>query len=155
MTVGVRKYSRVVCVAGLSLIALTSDIRAQSPGNVQLNENAFSFAAELIKAGHVVADAKGEWRYDKPSPEAENTFIRVHGFAEYAKWHLGVDSRFAENTKRRYKFPFGDFRNIHRCGLLAVKSRARQYGYTDIEDAAAKLERVMKITRPPTPTLTD
>jgi hypothetical protein len=31
------------------------------------------------------------------------------------------------------------FANIHRCGLLAVKSRAREYGYFDIEDAAAKL----------------
>jgi hypothetical protein len=148
MTINVRKYASVVCVAGINLVALTTDIRAQSTANIQLNENAFSFAAEIIKAGHVVVDGKGRWRYDKPSADAENAFIRAHGFAEYAKWHLGVDSRFAENTKRRYKFPFGDFTNVHRCGLLAVKSRAHQYGYTYIEEAAAKLERVLKVIRP-------
>jgi hypothetical protein len=69
----------------------------------------------------------------------ENEFIRVHGFAEYAKWHLGVDERYAVNTKRRYKFPYGDFTNVHRCGLLAVKARAAENKYHDIEDAAARL----------------
>ena len=62
-----------------------------------------------------------------PSANEENEFIRVHGFAEYAKWHLGLDDRFPENAKRRYKFPYGDFKDVHRCGLLAVKARARQY----------------------------
>jgi len=70
--------------------------------------------------------------------EAENEFIRVHGFAEYRKWHLGIDETHAEGTKARYKFPFGDFKNIHRCALLAVRSRAHQYGYVDIENAAIR-----------------
>jgi hypothetical protein len=48
------------------------------------------------------------------------------------------------NTKRRYKFPYGDLKNVHRCGLLAVRARARQYGYTEIESAAAELERAIK-----------
>ena len=72
----------------------------------------------------------------------ENEFIRAHGFAEYAKWHLGVDERYAVNTKRRYKFPYGDFTNVHRCGLLAVKARAAEHKYHDIEDAAARLIRM-------------
>jgi hypothetical protein len=29
--------------------------------------------------------------------------------------------------------------------LLAAKARARQYGYTEIENAAAELERAMKV----------
>jgi hypothetical protein len=43
------------------------------------------------------------------------------------------------NSKARYKFPYGDFESIHRCGLLAVKSRAHEYRYADIENAAAEL----------------
>ena len=74
----------------------------------------------------------------------ENEFIRAHGFAEYAKWYLGVDERYAVNTKRRYKFPYGDFTNVHRCGLLAVKARAQQYGYAEIENAAAELEHKLE-----------
>jgi len=74
----------------------------------------------------------------------ENEFIRVHGLAEYAKWHLGVDERYALNSKGRYKFPYGDFKNVHRCGLLAVQARARQYGYDNIEKTAAELERATR-----------
>jgi hypothetical protein len=121
-----------------------SAVAAQSRQSVELNEIAFTFAAELIKEGQVVADGKGAWIRHRPSADEENEFIRLHGFTEYAKWHLGIDRRFPENTKRRYKFPYGDFKNVHRCGLLAVKARAAQYGYGDIENAAAKLERAMK-----------
>jgi hypothetical protein len=119
-------------------------VAGQSLQSIELNETAFTFAMELIKEGQAVADGKGAWSKHRPSADEENDFIRVHGFAEYAKWHLGIDRRFSENSKRRYKFPYGDFKNVHRCGLLAVKARARQYGYADIENAAAELERAIK-----------
>ena len=128
----------------VSLFAIGS-IAAQSRKGLELNEVAFTFAMELLKEGQVAADGKGAWTKHRPSPDEENKFIRLHGFAQYAKWHLGIDRRFAENTKRRYKFPYGDFTNVHRCGLLAVKARARQYGYADIGKAAAELERAMKV----------
>jgi hypothetical protein len=117
---------------------------AQPPNGIALNEMALSFAAGLINKGQVVADNKGGWTKHRPSTDEENEFIRLHGLAEYAKWHLGVDLRFAENSKRRYKFPYGDFKNVHRCGLLAAKARARQYRYADIENAAAELEHAIK-----------
>ena len=126
------------------LVAGSCAVLAEPRNSIELNENAFTFAAELIKEGQVVADGKGAWSKDRPSADEENEFIRVHGFAEYAKWHLGIDRRFRENTKQRYKFPYGDFKNVHRCGLLAVKARARQYGYANIENAAAELERAIK-----------
>jgi hypothetical protein len=110
---------------------------------VKLNAVAFGYVQELIKQGHFVPDQKGSWSQDQPSAGAENEFIRLHGFSEYAKWHLGIDERHSENAKARYKFPFGDFKNVHRCGLLAVKSRAREYGYSDIERAAAELLEVI------------
>jgi hypothetical protein len=119
-------------------------VAAQSRKSIELNENAFTFAMELIKEGQAIPDGKGEWTKHRPSADEENEFIRFHGFAQYAKWHLGIDRRFPENTKRRYKFPYGDFKNVHRCGLLAVKARARQYGYAEIESAAAELDRIIK-----------
>ena len=121
------------------LFCAISGVFARSRGSIKLNEDAFAFAARLIKQGHVIADGKGAWRKHRPSTDEENEFIRLHGFGEYAKWHLGIDERFGANTKQRYKFPYGDFKNVHRCGVLAVKARARQYGYTEIESAAAKL----------------
>lgn len=132
----------VLLNASIILYALCAVATAQR-NQIKLNENAFAFAKQLVEQGHVVPDKRSAWSEHQPSAEDENEFIREHGFGEYAKWHLGIDERHAENTKARYKFPFGDFKNVHRCGLLAVKSRAREYGYSEIDTAAARLLQVI------------
>jgi len=142
----IRKSAYVCATLVLILVGGVYTVTAQARKSIELNETAFKFAAELIKKGQAVADGKGAWSRDRPSAQQENEFIRRYGFAEYAKWHLGIDQRLPENTKGRYKFPFGDFNNVHRCGLLAVKARARQYGYAEIENAAGELERAIKQT---------
>lgn len=136
---------RTACVrlAVITVFLAVGVVLAQPRHRINLNRNGLTFAAELIKDGHFLADHKGAWTKHRPSADEENEFIRLHGFGEYAKWHLGIDDRFPENTKRRYKFPYGDFKNVHRCGLLAVKARARQYSYTEIENAAAELDRTI------------
>ena len=110
---------------------------------VRLDGNAFAYAKELIAQGRVVVDKKNAWADHRPGAAEENEFIRTHDFAEYAKWHLGVDETHAGDTKARYKFPFGDFKDVHRSGLLAVKSRAHQFGYADIEKAAIRLIEIV------------
>ena len=112
-------------------------------GQVKLNESAFAYAKELIARGKVVKDKKNEWQGHHPAASEENDFIRNRGIAEYGEWHLGIDKAHAEGTKVRYKFPFGDFKNVYRSGLLAVKSRAHQFGYSDIEDGANQLLEIM------------
>jgi hypothetical protein len=128
-----------VCSLLLVILLCAIGVRGQTRESVHLNQNAFAFAARIIKEGHVIADGKGAWANHRPSTDLENEFIRQHGFGEYAKWHLAIDDRYAENTKRRYKFPYGDFKDVHRCGVLAVEARARQHAHTDIENAAAQL----------------
>jgi hypothetical protein len=140
----IRTNAYVCATLVVILVGGMCAVLAEPRNGIELNENAFTFASELIKEGQLVADGKGGWTKHRPSADEENEFIRLHGFAEYAKWHLGIDRRFPENTKRRYNFPYGDFKNVHRCGLLAVKARARQYGYAEIENAAAELERAIK-----------
>ena len=61
----------------------------------------------------------------------------------FGKWHLGEDDEEAEDSKRRYKFPYGDFQNVHRCAVLSAESRAGQYKFTDIELAAAHLRGML------------
>ena len=137
-----RRLIPATLLAGSILISCPALSFAQSR-TVKLNENAFAFAKELITQGRAVVDKKNSWRNHHPMAEAENEFIRVQGFAEYRKWYLGIDETHAEDTKARYKFPFGDLRNLHRCGLLAVKSRAHQFGYADIEKAAIQLIEIV------------
>jgi hypothetical protein len=107
--------------------------------SVTLNNKGLDFAKKLINEGHVVVDDRDAWSEHQPSTEEENKFIRLHGFDEYSKWHLGIDEDESEDTKERYKFPYGDFKDVHRCGILSGESRAGQYKYLDIENAAAHL----------------
>ena len=106
---------------------------------IKLNTEAFGIAQTLIAQGRFVADKKGAWSSDHPTRSQESHFARDHGFQEYGNWFLAIDEGHAPNTKARFKFPFGDFRNVHRCGLLAIKARAHEYGYHEIEVAAARL----------------
>jgi hypothetical protein len=142
------------CVIWLTIGALAINVREQTTITgqlsatenihaVRLNQDAFDYARELIKQGHVVADGRGAWSQHQPSAEEENEFIRLHGFGEYAKWHLGIDDAHGEKTKARYKFPCGDFKNVHRCALLAIESRAAQYKHYDIENAALELRKMI------------
>ena len=63
---------------------------------------------------------------------------------EYARCPLGIDDEHDEDTKGRYKFPYGDFEQVHRSGLLAAESRAGQRKYYDIELAVARLHGVLE-----------
>ncbi len=117
---------------------------ARAQGQVRLNEGAFHFAQQLIESVRFVADGNGSWRNHQPTVEQENEFIHAHGWSEYAKWHLAVDLSHRENSKARYKFPFGDFNDVRRSALLASRSRARQHGYSDIESAAAELQQKLE-----------
>jgi hypothetical protein len=106
---------------------------------VRLNRTAFNYAKELVSEQKVVIDERDAWSEHQPSTREENEFIRLHGFHEYGKWHLGIDDEQPEDTKKRYKFPYGDFEQVHRCAVLSAESRAGQFKYYDIENAAAHL----------------
>jgi len=143
----ISKHAFAYSIVLVVLFCAIDAVLAQPRKSLTLNETAFAFAAQLIKEEHFVADGKGAWSEHRRSPDEENDFIRLHGFGEYAKWHLGIDERFSEKTKRRYKFPYGDFKNVHRCGLLAAKSRAGEYRHHDIEHAAAQLIEMVSSKR--------
>ena len=114
---------------------------------VKLYERAFEHAKSLIWTGMYVIDDRDAWSEHQPSTQKENEFIRQHGYAEYARWHLGIDDEHNEETKGRYKFPYGDFEKVHRCGLLAAESRAGQRKYYDIELAVAHLHGMLEALR--------
>jgi hypothetical protein len=110
---------------------------------VTLNRSAFEYAKELVNEGRFVFDARDAWSEHQPSAQQENEFIQRHGFAEYGKWHLGINNEKPEDTKGHYEFPYGDFKDVHRCGLLSAESRAGQYKHYDIENAAAHLHGML------------
>jgi hypothetical protein len=110
---------------------------------VRLNQRAFDHAKKLIGDGQYVLDERDEWSEHQPTAAQENEYLEAHGWAEYGRWYLGVDDEATEETKGHYKFPYGDFERIHRCGVLAAESRAGQRKYDDIELATAHLHGML------------
>ena len=119
----ISKPAFVACIAVALLFCATRDVLAQSSASSKLNKDASEFAGQLIKDGHVIADGKGAWSAHRPPANEEDEFILLHGFGEYAKWHLGIDERYPANTKRRYKFTYGDFK---KCTPLRAFRRTKQ-----------------------------
>jgi hypothetical protein len=106
---------------------------------VKLNERAYEHAKRLIEQGKFIDDERDAWSDHHPSTRTENKFIAEKGFFEYSKWFLGVNDEYKEDIRRHYEFPYGDFENVHRCGILAAESRVFGDEYFDILNAAADL----------------
>src|SRR5260370_33787230 len=107
--------------------------------SVKLKRSGLDHAKRLVDQGNVVRDDRDLWSEHQPTTQDENRFIEEHGFAEYGKWHLGIDTEANINTKGHYKFPYGDFKKVHRCGVLSAEVRAGQRKYAATEPAAVGL----------------
>ena len=112
---------------------------------MRLNETAVNKAKKLIKNHQYVLES--EWSEAQASGEDENKFLKHHDWDEYGQWFLAIDTQTSAETKDRFKFPFGDFRRLHRSGLIAAKQRAAQYGYNNIQKVADDLLQLLEETR--------
>ena len=102
-----------------------------------VNERAVARARRLIDGRQYVL--RSEWGEVQPRAEAENSFLESHSWEEYGEWHLGLTDGPADDTKARYAFVYGDFRRIHRSGLIACHYRAAEWRHKEIELAAHEL----------------
>jgi pimeloyl-ACP methyl ester carboxylesterase len=102
-----------------------------------VNRRGVAKAKELIDAGQVVV--RSSWQDVQPNAARRNAFLESHSWGEYAAWHLGLTEGARDETKARYAFVFGDFRRVHRMGLIACYYRAAEWGHTDIYLAAHRL----------------
>jgi hypothetical protein len=106
-----------------------------------VNEPAIAHARRLIGARQYVLDS--DWGEVQPRAEDENAFLKGHSWDEYAEWHLGLNQDASDETKSRYAFAYGDFRRIHRTGLIACQYRAAEWRHKEIELAAHNLLQLL------------
>ncbi len=102
-----------------------------------VNPAAMEWARHLIDGGQYVLDS--DWGKVQPRASDENAFLKSHSWDEYARWHLGLTDGAEDHTKARYAFVYGDFRRVHRMGVIACHYRAAQWRHKDIELAAHEL----------------
>jgi hypothetical protein len=106
-----------------------------------LNKKAVAHARDLIEARRYVLDS--DWGEKQPSAEDENRFLKSHSWDDYAEWFLGLTEGATDETKSRHAFVYGDFRRIHRTGLIACVYRASEWRHKEIELAAHDLLQLL------------
>ena len=102
-----------------------------------VNERAVERARELIRGRQYVL--RSEWGEAQPRAAQENAFLESHSWEEYGAWHLGLTEGAPDETKARYAFVYGDFRRLHRSGIIAVHYRAAEWRHKEVELAAHEL----------------
>ena len=106
-----------------------------------VNEAGVAKARRLIESRQYVLDS--DWGDVQPRAADENAYLEAHTWDQYAEWHLGLTEGAADETKARYAFVFGDFRRIHRTGLIACHYRAAEWRHKAVELAAHDLLQLL------------
>jgi len=106
-----------------------------------VNPEAVVFAQELIDRGQYVLTS--DWSEVQPAATQQNDYLRKHSWDEYLRWHLGLTDGANDHTKARYAFVFGDFRRLHRMGLIACQFRAAEWRHKEVELAAHDLLQLL------------
>ena len=102
-----------------------------------VNSRAVAHARRLIDARQYVLQS--EWGEAQPRAADENAFLGAHTWEDYAAWHLGLTEGASDDSKARYAFVYGDFRRVHRSGIIACHYRAAEWRHKEIELAAHEL----------------
>ncbi len=141
----VSRYSPEAVAAAFDAAAqsgMSAILAAAQAGGNKLNGAGEAHAESLIASGDV--DRNSAWSF---SAEDGNALLGKDGndWANYGKFHLGIDTGAKDNTKARYKYPFGKGGKLYRSALTAIDQRAAGQGDASIGDAAkALLEKVDK-----------
>jgi hypothetical protein len=109
-----------------------------------VNKQAVVHARRLIDARQYVLESS--WGDVQPSADDANAFLKAHSWDDYAVWHLGLTEGATDETKARYAFVYGDFRRVHRMGLIACMYRAAEWRHKGVELAAHELLQDMDNT---------
>lgn len=111
----------------------------------RVNPDAVEHARELIDSRQYVL--RSTWNEVQPTAADENAYLESHDWDSYARWHLGLTEEAQDGTKARYAFVFGDFRRLHRMGLIACRYRATEWLHKEVELAAHELIQYLDESR--------
>lgn len=116
-----------------------------SMATYRVNRRAVTRARALIAGRQYVV--RSEWGSIQPRAEDQDAYLAAHAWGEYADWHLGLTEGANDETKARYAFVYGDFRRVHRSGLIACVYRAAEWDHKEVELAAHRLLQLLDRTR--------
>ena len=110
-----------------------------------VNEAAVAKARELIDTRQYVL--RSTWNDVQPNAAAQDQYLERHDWDEYSEWHLGLTEGATAETKARYAFVYGDFRRLHRMGIIACIYRAAEWYHKEVELAAHEILQYLDESR--------
>lgn len=96
--------------------------------SINVNQGAVEQALKLVADGQYALNTV--WASNEPSAEQVEAFRSSHGDAALKNWFLALDDA------QQPVLPVGDFRRVHRSGVVAAKRHGEKTGNAAIVDAA-------------------
>src|SRR3954469_18642850 len=103
----------------------------------KVNPEAVAHAERLIDARQYVLQS--DWGTAQPRAEQENAFLESHSWQGYPARQLALPEGPGGGREGRSAFVYGDFRRVHRMGLISCHYRAAEWRHKEIELAAHEL----------------
>ncbi len=111
--------------------------------SIELNQEGFNYAKSLIEEGRVVNDLHGDWDEVNPGTREQDQFIHERGMEAFGRWHLGFKVGGSREDKTSYSFPYGNYEDLYRSGVIAAEERAAQFHHGQVLEAAKALEEML------------
>lgn len=119
--------------------AMAQVVNSKSATDTLISANVTK-AKSLINSGKI--DSTSSWSF---SAADGDKLLGANGddWANYEKWFLVQDTSATDETKERYKYPYGKNGKVYRSALRAIASRAATAGLQDVSDTASELIKLM------------
>jgi hypothetical protein len=134
---GAANYRPLPTISAATALTGYQSWQTEFMATYSVNKRAVAKARDLIDARQY--RVRSRWADVQPRAAEQNAFLKAHGWAEYASWHLALTDGAPDETKARYAFVFGDFHRLHRMGLIACYYRAAEWEHTEVMRAAHNL----------------
>ena len=117
--------------------AMKQEVNAKSE---KLLTKSYDHAVSLINEGKVNGSSK--WVFLSSDSDK---LLGSDGkdWNNYKLFHMIEDTSASEETKERYKYPYGKDGKVYRSALRAIASRAAQSGLTELSDKASELIKLI------------
>lgn len=103
--------------------------------SIVLNRPALEHARRLLDDEQYAINTV--WEHNAPTEEQRAAYKAAYGEAALGLWYLAVERDAGGNAI--YTLPYGDFRKLHRSGVVAAYKRAIQLNAADVEAGAREL----------------
>lgn len=97
---------------------------------LKINPPGVAHALYLVKTGRYAINTV--WEHNCPTEAQQRAYRAEHGDDELGKWYLACDDD-------GYALPHGDFRRVHRSGVVAAKRAAETQGCGELAAAADEI----------------